>query len=489
MDKPVKPGEVEWLAVCVALAAGEAIGFAMFRYGACWPLAAAVAVLAALFGYSLRVRGWPLAFTLLAGLALALASSDGRNAVLDAARVRGGTPFETVLRVTAPASARTAADGTEWMTFRAKADSLPVRVVAPRPPDSPLPACGERWLCTGWLDRDEPKGGGLRNFWVRGRGTSARRLPDDFRARVESVAARMRSGMSRRIGIGIEGEGFAADLNRAILLGERSSLPRELRDDFVAAGTVHVFAVSGLHVMVVAHVVLFLVLLAGVPYRAAGIVLAPVLWTYVFLIGLPPSAVRAALMASFYCAAPFFWRRSNALVALCASFVCVHVSAPHMLTDVGCRLSFAVMGALVAWGRLRPPCGSRLADIASVTLVAWAAGVPIAAQAFGRFTAGGLVANLAAVPSAGVGVAAGALGCIASFASETVAAHMNNVAALATRFMAALSGAVASVPAASAEVAPWSWWECALWYSALALALALCYAMRAGAGVSHLKIR
>ncbi|MBO7482441.1 MAG: ComEC/Rec2 family competence protein [Kiritimatiellae bacterium] len=473
MDKPVNHGEVKWLAVCAALAAGEAIGFAMFRYGACWPLAAAVAVFAALFGYSLRVRGWPLAFTLLAGLALALASSDGRNAVLDAARVRGGAPFETVLRVTAPASARTAADGTEWMTFRAKADSLPVRVVAPRPPDSPLPACGERWLCTGWLDRDEPKGGGLRNFRVRGRGTSASRLPDDFRARVESVAARMRSGMSRRIGIGIEGEGFAADLNRAMLLGERPSLPRDLREDFVAAGTVHVFAVSGLHVVVVAQVILVLIMLVGFPYRVAGIVLMPVLWAYVFLIGFPPSAVRAALMASFYYAAPFFWRRGNALVAWCAAFICVHVAAPQMLMDVGGRLSFAVMGALVAWGRLRRPGRSRLADVASVTVIAWAAGVPIAAQAFGRFTAGGLLANLAAVPMAGVGVAAGALGCLASFVSETLAAHINNIAALATRFMATLSSAVASVPAASAEVAPWSWWECVLWYAALAAALPL----------------
>lgn len=463
--------DVRWLVACVALAVGEALGFACARFGACWPVAAALAAFCALFGYALRVRGWRFAFAILLGLALALGASASRNAVLDAARACGGSPLAVVVRASGPASVRRGANGTEWMSFRGSCGALRMRVVAPHDPGDPLPARGERWQCSGWLDRDACGAWAARTLWSRGRGTSVRRLPDDALSRLAAHAEGIRSRLSRRVGLGLGGDAEAAGLSRAMLLGERASLPVSLRDDFVAAGTVHVFAVSGLHVMVVAHVMLVLLLLAGVPYRAAGIALAPALWAYVFVVGFPPSAVRAALMASFYYAAPFFWRRQNALVAWSAAFLCVHIASPAMLMDVGSRFSFVVMLALVAWGRTRRPGMPRWADVVSAAAVSWAAGVPIAAETFGRITAGGLLANLAVVPAAGVGVAASAAGCLASFVSETLAGHVNNLAALAMRAMSAVSRAVASVPGASVDVAPWNWLQSSLWYVALALAI------------------
>ena len=101
------------------------------------------------------------------------------------------------------------------------------------------------------------------------------------------------------------------------------------------------------------------------------------------------------------------------------------------------------------------------------------AAVPIAAHAFGRVTPGGIVANLALLPAAGASVKAALAGILASFFSDRLAAHANNLAALVARAMSGVSGAVATIPGANLEVVPWSATACVAWYAAFALALLL----------------
>ena len=283
--------------------------------------------------------------------------------------------------------------------------------------------------------------------------------------------AEIRRDVSRRLGLGLDHDRELVSLNRAILLGERNDLPRRTRRMFVDAGTIHVFAISGLHVMIVAWTLVYLLLVCRIPFRAAGLAALPMLWGYVVLIGMPPSAVRAALMASFYFTAPLFWRRPDMLVAWELTFLAVHAVRPENIANVGSLLSFTVMFAILFVARAfrnRPTRVQRLA----VALAAWAAGVPIAAHVFGRVTPGGLLANVALLPAAGVTVVTGVLGLVTSYASETAAAHLNNVSALFTRAMTEVSRAVAALPGANFATRPWSYAECALWYAAMFLVLA-----------------
>ena len=224
--------------------------------------------------------------------------------------------------------------------------------------------------------------------------------------------------------------------------------------------------------MVVAKLLVFVsAAVLGVPLRAAGVLALPALWGYVLLAGAPPSAVRAAAMASFSFVAPVFWRRPDGLLAWAVTFLAVYGSDPARMTDVGCGLSFAVMLALVLWNRVAVSLGLAGPVAAlGLTFAAWAAGVPLAARVFGRVTPGALAANLAVVPAASGSVAAGALGVLASFVSTPLAAHVNNAAALFTRAMTGISRAVAAIPGASVEVAPWPLWACALWYAAFVAA-------------------
>ena len=293
------------------------------------------------------------------------------------------------------------------------------------------------------------------------------------RTRSAAAATPLRRAFSRQAAIGIERDAEACAVNRAILLGERWRLKPELKRVFVESGSIHVFAISGLHVMIVAKTLMVLLMLVYVPQRFAGTAVLPPLWLYVYMIGAPPSAVRAAAMASFYLLAPVLWRRSDSLRAWSLTFLAVHLADPQMIADIGCRLSFTVMLVMILAVRLTKRLGRHhpWAKMFIVSFAAWAAGVPIAASMFGRITPGGIVANLVLLPAAALSVAAGVLGALAGFVSETAAAHFNNLAALLTRAMTGMARAVAGFDWANFEVEGWGLGASAAWYAALAAVL------------------
>ena len=308
--------------------------------------------------------------------------------------------------------------------------------------------------------------------WMRGR-PSYERQP----ASSGGFASNLKADFSRRVGLGLDADREAASLNRAILLGERFRLSRRMRNVFVASGTMHVFAISGLHVMAVAKVLTFLLAFTFFPRRMAGLVAIPLLWGYVHLIGCAPSAVRAALMASFCLMAPVFWRRPNLLRSWALTFLLVHVCRPQLITDVGNVLSFAVMLAIalaLEFGRF---VGLHVSFL-WITVVAWAAGVPIAAHVFGQVAPGGILANLVLITTAEYTVVSGMVGVIVSFVSETAAAHCNNLSALCTKGMVGVSAVVSCLPGSSFEVPRWTLLQCAEWYALIGLVVLLVFLRR-----------
>lgn len=277
--------------------------------------------------------------------------------------------------------------------------------------------------------------------------------------------------LSRRVGLGLDHARETVILNRAILLGERAAIPYATKKAFVESGTIHVFAISGLHVMIVAKVLMTLVALVFVPYRLQGVIALVPVWGYIILIGAPPSALRAATMASIYFLAPLFLRQSNGLVAWSIAFLALHLLFPAFIVNTGSQLSYLVMlGILVA--------GRATSSSFAVTCAAWAASLPVAAMAFGRITPGGLLANLVLIAAATGSVAAGALGVVLSFLSTTLAVHLNNLSALMTDLMVAISEAVSRLPFSNVETARWSLLMCLEWYLAFALVLYLVFRHR-----------
>lgn len=152
-----------------------------------------------------------------------------------------------------------------------------------------------------------------------------------------------------------------ASVAQALLLGRRSGLPTDLREDFRNTGTSHLLAISGLHVGVL------LVLSLGASAYLLGrrrqyYLLVPLLliWGYAVLSGLSPSVVRAAIMGSVYLGALGLGRSRIVLPALALAAGIMAGIQPQILREVSFQLSFtAVAGiavlapSLTDWARDR----------------------------------------------------------------------------------------------------------------------------------------
>ena len=474
-----------WLVAAALAASGVACALCCGRASPAWPLAASGGAAALLFAFG-APDGAPRRRNALVCVALFLAAfsvTAGRlermKRTLDEASVGAPSspsvfefeiPADAVLRP--PSSGRPAA-----LSFRACAGGLPVSVWLPLPDGTERPAAGERWRFSGWLERYGAKPPWRRRmFWVNGRGASATRLPAP-RGLLRRALDAVRTALLANASIGLENMPEAAAFNRALLFGDRSALPRASMDALSAAGTVHVFAISGLHVFVLARAVLGLFCLAGLSARPAAAAAIPAVWFYVLLAGAPPSAVRAASMATFHYGALLAWRRPDGLVSWAQTLTLFAFVSPESLAGAGCILSFAVMLALALWGRT---FGAGREDAFALRLgasaAAWCAGAPVVACIFGRFAPGGLLANLAALPAAAAAFAAGAAGSVAAFFSKTAAVHLNGFAALAMDSLAGLSRTVAAIPAFSFRTDPWHPAVCIAWYAALAAPFAFHFA-------------
>ena len=452
------------------LLVGETAGFACARFSSAWPWLGAIAALLALVAYGWRLPH-VLQFSVFAfGLVAAMRTDALRTDVLDGhwMSARCGAPPALVLKVEGDVHAGSRKDGGRTASFHSHLGPVPLKAVISLPDGMPLPEKGDAWRCEGWISRKTLRGGrfGCRMFWgkadayaIRLAGASA---TDKRLSAISDICAANAS-------IGLWWCPLLASINRAILLGRRSELPADRRTIFARAGTIHVFAISGMHVMLLALLLHRVLALASVPVRVRGLVALPVLAAYVMVTGMRPSAVRAAMMAGFYMLAPTFGRKGDSMAAWSLTAIVVFGHAPERLYDTGCVLSFAVMLGIVAWLRWVAPhlpyrCREGFGGECCVSAAAWFSGTPIVATVFGVFTPGGLLANLAMLRLAGYMVAFGMAGMILGFACRPAAALFNNLAAVMSLLMMLVSSAVAALPLASLDVASWTWRDYLMWY-------------------------
>ncbi len=134
---------------------------------------------------------------------------------------------------------------------------------------------------------------------------------------------------------------------KALLLGQREQLPDSLVQDFRDTGTSHVLAISGLHVGVLMVIAVGAAAAAIGRHRGAYLI-APLLliWIYVLMSGLPPSALRAAIMGTVYITALALGRPRSLLPALALSAAAMTAFEPRAIAQVSFQLSFAAMAGI-----------------------------------------------------------------------------------------------------------------------------------------------
>ena len=203
----------------------------------------------------------------------------------------------------------------------------------------------------------------------------------------------------------------------ALVLGDTSAVTAETGREFRAAGMTHLTAVSGANVTIVCAAVLFSARVIGP--RAAVVLAALVLLTFVIVVQPTASVLRAAVMGAIALAGMLSSRRRQAIPALCASVLVLLAVAPQLAVDVGFALSVSATAALVViapvWSRFLAGrgCPKPLADALAVACAAHVVTAPLVAGISGRVSLVAVAANLAAAaaiaPITVLGSAAAAL--------------------------------------------------------------------------------
>ncbi|MDQ8181937.1 ComEC/Rec2 family competence protein [Pelagicoccus sp. SDUM812005] len=284
---------------------------------------------------------------------------------------------------------------------------------------------------------------------------------------------------------------------KGLMLGQKSELTPEQKQLFLANGTMHLFAISGLHIGVIAiclHQLLSLLRLkSGVRALAALSAIA----CFVLVTGGSASSWRALLMVACFYLTSFGYKQASPINALALSALIYLLLLPGQLFQAGFQMSYLTVSAILLFGL---PLGKTLNEllplfsdrphailntfqrviVASKKWILDALGVSTAAflisallgiYYFQILPSYGILINLVALPIASLAIIAGFLSLLLSplIAWIPISALFNNAALFLIQIIHTFLELTSKLPAASiatpAVPAPWA---------AIALLTSLC---------------
>jgi len=286
------------------------------------------------------------------------------------------------------------------------------------------------------------------------------------------LAQRSRAWMQNALCRGLENAPEVQSFLSGIVLGLRHQTPEDIEEPFQQTGTLHLFAVAGLHVGIVATLLWMLAMVARLSRKCAAAVIIPLLFFYAAITGLHVSSVRAAVMSSILLGGLFFERKVLVLNSLAAAAFFLLSWDTNELFSTGFQLSFAVVGAIILFADpfagflqrwtdpdpfvprslLRGPqrwlhAGFKwLCRGTGVSLAAWLGSLPLVLWYFYIVTPVSLVANLIVVPIAFFILAIALLSLLSTPLLPALAIIFNNANWLLVRLVMGIVQFLAQIP-------------------------------------------
>ncbi len=233
-------------------------------------------------------------------------------------------------------------------------------------PPEPIPVNGSHIQATGIfspLDPHDQQGGfhsylrnsGCAGTFNRGVVLSVIKQPGPWRTILNGLLDSANSTLTHRI----DSYSPGARSYRAMLLGLKSELSDQQKSLFLQSGALHLFAISGLHIGVIATCGHALFLLFRVPRLWIPIPNLSLITFFVLMTGGAPSAWRALLMIACYYLCQFSNRQSASINALVLSATICLIINPLQLFLAGFQMSYITVASILLFG---VPIGNRLCD-------------------------------------------------------------------------------------------------------------------------------
>ncbi len=194
----------------------------------------------------------------------------------------------------------------------------------------------------------------------------------------------------------------------ALILGQRGDVPSELTNAYARTGTIHVLAVSGLHVGAIYLLLSWLLVFFNRTKTLRifrTLIILTILWGYAVLTGLAPSFLRATVMFSFIVIGETIGRKTNLFNSLAASALFILCVDAKALFNIGFQLSYLAVAGI---GLLYLPLyrlvtiKNKIADycwqLVSVSIAAQIATFALGIFYFHQFPNYFLLSNLIIVP-------------------------------------------------------------------------------------------
>ncbi|KAB2338620.1 DNA internalization-related competence protein ComEC/Rec2 [Cytobacillus depressus] len=140
-----------------------------------------------------------------------------------------------------------------------------------------------------------------------------------------------------------------APLAIALLFGDRNFIEEDVINAYQKLGIVHLLAISGLHVGMLAGLIYFIGIRAGVTREKMTSALLMFLPFYAIITGASPSVIRAVFMMMIFLALQKWGKRLSLVTAdvLGIVFIIYTFFSPYIIYNVGFQLSFGVSLSLI----------------------------------------------------------------------------------------------------------------------------------------------
>lgn len=286
-----------------------------------------------------------------------------------------------------------------------------------------------------------------RGIWVTAR-TDSPILPDDTAGESGLLPRMHRSMGALRRACGdillAHMNERPANLTASMVFNDRTLMSEADARAFRDSNTIHLFAVSGMHVAMFALILGLLMGAAGIRRRAAALVLLAVLSAYMMMIGLSPAPVRAYLIALAVTLGWCLRREVDSWSALTFALAVIVLHNPLAMWQAGLQLSLAgVAGILFLERPLREGFAGHDGDGgapgwkrwvrfvwagSTVTLAATLMVLPLQMHFFAQVNLLSPLANVVACPVSGLVLG----GALATVAAGAVSAPLSDIMGAAT---------------------------------------------------------
>lgn len=258
--------------------------------------------------------------------------------------------------------------------------------------------------------------------------------------------------MQEQLKLDLDDSPELATLIASMVLGLRGETPAEVKDMFRTTGTLHLFAVSGLNIAMLAVIAVCVLRPLGFGRRVVAAITIPLLFFYALVTGLSPSCVRAAIMGALVLLGLLFERPPSVYNSLAAAAVLILAWDTNQLFIPGFQFSFVLVFTIVwlaskisrrlepfgrpdpflpqplwSWRQRSLAWGTRLlAASFGVTFAAWLGSLFFMAGYFHIVSPSAILANLIAVPIAFCVLALGIATVLTAAIAKPIAVLFSN---------------------------------------------------------------